>query len=138
MIRILIFGAVASFFAVVAHAQTALPAQRAVLDHYSVTCHNQKLKTAGLQLDKMDLAHVGAQAEAWEKVIRKLRAGMMPPQGLPRPAKAAYEALTASLENEIDRAAANKPNLVAPGLHRLNRTEYADVIHGMLGLDVDP
>src|SRR5580704_16649027 len=69
--------------------QTSLPAQRAVIDQYCVTCHNQKLKTAGLQLDKMDLAHVGEQAEAWEKVVRKLRAGMMPPSGLPRPAPAA-------------------------------------------------
>src|SRR6202167_5016442 len=138
MIRILIFGAVASFFAVVAHAQTALPAQRAVLDQYCVTCHNQKLKTAGLQLDKMDLAHVGAQAEAWEKVVRKLRAGMMPPQGLPRPTPAVYEALTVALENELDRAAAAKPKLAAPGVHRVNRTEYADAIHNLLALDIDP
>src|ERR1700689_1832566 len=91
-----------------------LASQRALLDQYCVTCHNQKLKTGGLMLDRMDLAHPADNAEAWEKVIRKLRAGMMPPQGLPRPAKAAYEALTASLENELDRAAANKPNLVAP------------------------
>ena len=64
---------------------TSLLSQRAVLDQYCVTCHNQKLKTAGLMLDKLDLAQVGEHAEQWEKVVRKLRAGMMPPAGLPRP-----------------------------------------------------
>jgi mono/diheme cytochrome c family protein len=139
MTRFLILGGVASFCAVIAHAQTsALSAQRAVLDQYCVTCHNQKLKTAGLQLDKMDLAHVGEQAEAWEKVVRKLRAGMMPPQGLPRPTPAAYEVLTTALENELDRASAAKPKLAAPGVHRANRTEYAAAIHNLLALDIDP
>jgi len=86
----------------------------------------------------MDLAHVGEQAEAWEKVVRKLRAGMMPPQGLPRPTPAAYEALTVALENELDRNAAARPKLAAPGVHRVNRTEYADAIHNLLALDIDP
>jgi hypothetical protein len=86
----------------------------------------------------MDLAHVGEQAEAWEKVVRKLRAGLMPPQGLPRPAPAACEALTVALENELDRASASKPKLAAPGVHRANRTEYADAIHNLLALDIDP
>ena len=126
-------------FSVIVQAQTnPLSAQRAVLDQYCVTCHNQKLKTAGLLLDRMDLAHVGDQAEAWEKVVRKLRAGMMPPQGLPRPTPAVYEALTAALENELDRGAAAKPGLAAPGVHRVNRTEYADAIHNLLALDIDP
>ncbi len=143
MSRILIFAVFGFVFAwaaqgQIAPAQTALVAQRAVLDQYCVTCHNQKLKTAGVQLDKMDLAHVGEQAEAWEKVVRKLRAGMMPPQGLPRPKPAAYEALTVALENELDRNAAARPKLAAPGVHRVNRTEYADAIHNLLALDIDP
>jgi len=121
-----------------AQAQTTLAAQRAVLDRYCVSCHNQKLKTAGLELDKLDLAHVPEQAEAWEKVVRKLRAGMMPPLGLPRPAPAAYEALTVSLEAELDRTAANHVHLLAPGLHRVNRTEYANSIRSLLDLDIDP
>src|SRR5438874_1701971 len=106
---------------------------RAVLDQYCVTCHNQKLKTAGLSLDKMDPARVSADAEAWEKVVRKLRAGMMPPQGMPRPDPAAYEALTTALETELDRAAAVRPKLGTPGVHRLNRTEYANAIREILG-----
>ncbi len=91
---------------------------RAVLDQYCVTCHNEKTKTAGLMLDKMDPARVAQNAEAWEKVVRKLRAGMMPPQGLPRPSAPAYEALTVALEDELDRAAAAKPKLAAPGVTR--------------------
>jgi cytochrome c551/c552 len=114
-----------------------LASQRAILDKYCVTCHNQKLKTAGLMLDKLDLAHVGDNAEPWEKVVRKLRAGMMPPAGMPRPNAATYEALTVALENELDKAAAAHPHLPAPGVHRVNRTEYANAIHSLLALDID-
>src|SRR5947207_1411755 len=98
------------------------PAPRALIDQYCVSCHNERTKTAGLMLDKMDPAHVAQDAEVWEKVVRKLRAGMMPPQGMPRPTAATYEALTVALENELDHAAALKPKLVKPGVHRLNRT----------------
>src|SRR5437016_9674490 len=103
--------------------QNSAPAPRALIDQYCVSCHNQRTKTAGLMLDKMDPAHVGQDAEAWEKVVRKVRAGMMPPQGMPRPDAAAYETLTAALETELDRASAAKPKLTAPGAHRLNRAE---------------
>jgi uncharacterized protein DUF1592/uncharacterized protein DUF1588/uncharacterized protein DUF1585/uncharacterized protein DUF1587/uncharacterized protein DUF1595/cytochrome c len=119
-------------------AAPVLSAHRAVLDRYCVTCHNQKLKTGGLMLDKLDLAKIGENAETWEKVVRKLRAGMMPPQGMPRPEPAAYEALTVAIENELDRAAAARPHLPPPGVHRVNRTEYANAIHDLLALDVDP
>ena len=120
------------------NAQNAAAPARALLDQYCVTCHNEKLKTAGLTLDKLDPARVSQDAEAWEKVVRKLRAGMMPPQGMPRPNAAAYEALTVALEAELDRAAAAKPKLGAAGVHRLNRTEYANAIRDLLGLDIDP
>jgi hypothetical protein len=127
------------FAAAIAHGQMATSplSQRAVLDQYCVTCHNQKLKTAGLMLDKLDLTQVGEHAEQWEKVVRKLRAGMMPPAGLPRPNAAAYEALTVALENELDRAAQANPHLPAPGVHRVNRTEYSNAIRGLLALDID-
>jgi hypothetical protein len=91
-----------------------------------------------LTLDKLDPAHVGENAEAWEKVVRKLRAGMMPPQGSSRPSSDQYEALTATLEAELDRAAAARPKLGEPGVHRLNRTEYANAIREILGFDIDP
>ena len=125
--------------ACVVFGQAAPPvtSQRAVIDQYCVTCHNQKLKTAGVMLDQADLAHVGDNSEVWEKVVRRLRAGLMPPQGMPRPSATAYEALTVALENELDRAAAAKPRLAAPSVHRANRTEYANAIHDLLALDID-
>ena len=111
-------------------------AERALLNQYCVVCHNDRLKTAGLELDKMDTAHVADHAEKWEMVVRKLRAGMMPPSGMPRPAWNTYESMVGWLEGELDKAATT--HLPPPGLHRLNRTEYANVIHDLLALDVDP
>ena len=110
---------------------------RAVLDQYCVTCHNQKSNTAALALDQLDPSHVEQNPEVWEKVVRKLRAGMMPPQGLPRPNAAAYEAFTVAIETELDRVAASKPNLPLPGVHRMNRTEYGNAIRELLGLEID-
>jgi cytochrome c551/c552 len=137
-----VLGCICGVFlsALVAYGQAAPSAssQRAVVDQYCIACHNEKAKTAGLMLDKLDLAHVGDNAEVWEKVVHKLRAGMMPPLGMPRPNAAAYEALTVSLENELDRTAAVKPRLAAPSVHRMNRTEHANAVHELLGLDIDP
>jgi hypothetical protein len=110
---------------------------RAFLDQYCVTCHNERAKTASLMLDKLDLNHVGDGAETWEKVVRKLKAGMMPPSGARRPDRATIDAFTAKLEAELDRAAAAKPNPGATVLHRLNRSEYTNVIRDLLALDLD-
>jgi mono/diheme cytochrome c family protein len=112
-------------------------AQRALLDQYCVTCHNDRLKTSNLSLEKLDLATVGDHAELWERVVRKLRAGVMPPPGVRRPALAEYEALRDWLETEIDRKATGHPNPGAVVLHRLNRTEYANVIRDLLDLETD-
>src|SRR5947207_1590268 len=87
----------------------AVSAQRAVLDKYCVSCHNERLKTANLLLDKLDLARLGDHAAEAEKVVRKLRAGMMPPGGMPRPDPAAREALIGWLEKELDRNALASP-----------------------------
>ena len=121
-------------------AATAAPAadaaaQRAFLDKYCVSCHNEKTKTADLMLDKLDAAHLSNHAEIAEKVIRKLRAGMMPPSGMSRPDAATMETLIRSMEGQIDRAATI--NLLPPGIHRLNRTEYANAIRDLLALEVD-
>ena len=114
------------------------PAQaRAVLDRYCVTCHNDRLRTAGLTLDAMSVEHVGEHAEAWEKVVRKLRARAMPPAGRPRPDRDTYSATAAVLETALDRAAAADPNPGRTTTHRLNRTEYANAIRDLLGLEVD-
>src|SRR5229473_1075522 len=81
-----------------------------VLNKYCVTCHNAKLKTAGLVIDPADAAHVSSNPELWEKVIRKLRSASMPPAGSPRPDAATYDSTATFLETELDRAAAAKPN----------------------------
>ena len=109
--------------------------ERALLDQYCVVCHNQRLKTAGLMLDQLDLAHMHDHAEIGEKVVRKLRAGMMPPSGMPRPDRPVMESMITFMEKELDRDAA--PNLTPPGMHRLNRTEYTNAIRDVLGLQVD-
>ena len=110
---------------------------RALLDQYCVTCHNDRAKTANLSLQQADLAAVGDHSELWEKVVRKLRAGVMPPPDVRRPPLAEYEALRDWLESEIDRKAAAHVNPGAVGLHRLNRTEYANAIRDLLDLEVD-
>ena len=109
--------------------------QRAVIDEYCVVCHNKTAKTANLLLDQLDIAHLGDHAELGEKIVRKLRAGMMPPSGMERPDPAAREALISWMEKEIDRSAGTY--LPAPGIHRLNRTEYTNAIRDVLGLQVD-
>ncbi len=122
----------------VAVRSTSSSASQAVLDKYCITCHNQRLRTAGLALDSLDITHPGANAEVWENVIAKLRAGSMPPPGRPRPDAATYHAVARALENDIDRAWAASPN---PGrinaVHRLNRTEYNNAIHDLFALDLD-
>jgi hypothetical protein len=118
-------------------AVTGAPLSRAFLDQYCVTCHNEKSRTAKLALDTLDLDRVEAHAETWEKVVRKLRAGSMPPAGMPRPGKTEYNALATALEASLDRAASIHPNPGHPLVRRLNRVEYANVIHDLLALDVD-
>ncbi len=114
---------------------TSAASERALIDQYCVTCHNQRLKTGGLALDQLDLAQMHDHAEIWEKVVRKLRAGMMPPSGMRRPDPPVMESMVTFLEKELDRDAA--PNLTPPGMHRMNRTEYTNAIRDVLGLQVD-
>jgi mono/diheme cytochrome c family protein len=110
---------------------------RATLDKYCVTCHNQRTKTAGLALDAIDFARVSDSGEVWEKVVRKLRTGAMPPPGRPRPEKALSDGVATYLEGALDRAALERPNPGRPTLHRLNRTEYRNAIRDLLGLEID-
>ena len=109
-----------------------------VLQKYCVTCHNQTLRTAGLALDTFNVAKPAVNPDVWERVIAKLRAGSMPPSGMPRPDPATYHAVARWLESEIDRAWAANP---IPGrtnaVHRLNRTEYNNAIRDLFGLDLD-
>jgi mono/diheme cytochrome c family protein len=108
---------------------------RALVDKYCVTCHNQRTKTANLLLDQLDLTKLGEHRDIAEVVVRKARAGLMPPTNMPRPDAATFNALLSWMENQLDSS--THPHLPAPGLHRLNRTEYANAIRDLLALEVD-
>jgi hypothetical protein len=107
-----------------------------VISTYCITCHNQRLKTAGLALDTVDVARPAANADVWERVIAKLRAGSMPPAGRPRPDLATYRAVATWLESEIDRAWTADPGrgrIIA--VHRLNRAEYNNAVRDLFAFD---
>src|SRR5438132_1607612 len=139
---IAICGQTAGQSAQSAAASDTAAAQRAIVAQYCSTCHSDKAKAAGMDsarkidFDALDIAHVSRDAETWERIVRKLRAGMMPPSGMRRPDPATYKGLITWLENELDRSAVTY--MPPPGLHRLNRTEYANVIKDLLDLDIDP
>ena len=119
-------------------AEATTTPERMLLDRYCVACHNERLQTAGLELDTADVTDVSADPALWEKVVRKLRAGAMPPAPRPRPDEATYARFIARLETELDAVAAADPN---PGrteaFHRLNRAEYRNVVRDLLAIDVD-
>jgi hypothetical protein len=110
---------------------------RTLIDSYCVACHNQRVKTAGIAFDAADLSDVSKDADLWEKALRKLRGGMMPPPGARRPDAASVDTFTMALERELDAAAARNPNPGRVALHRLNRAEYANAIEDLLGVRVD-
>ena len=111
---------------------------RAFLDRNCVVCHNGTRLTANLALDALDPADAPRHAEVWEKVIRKLRSGAMPPAGRPRPDPRAAEAFVAGLETSIDAAAARRARVGRPVAQRLNRVEYSNAVRDLLGFEVDP
>jgi len=133
-LRPLLFALCALPFAICAQAQ---PQPSAVVNRYCVTCHNQRLKTAKLELDRLDLTHPEKDALAWERAIRKLRGGMMPPPGAARPAAADLQALAGYLETTLDAAGAANPNPGSVRIHRLNRAEYSNAMRDLFGLGVD-
>jgi hypothetical protein len=108
---------------------------RETLNQYCVTCHNQKLRTGGLALDLVDVTDM-RQAAVWEGVVRKVRAGAMPPAGRPQPDRRDANELVAWLETSLDRAAAAHPNPGRPTVGRLNRTEYRNAVRDLLDLDI--
>src|SRR5215472_15583674 len=110
---------------------------KSTIDQYCVTCHNARLKTGGLVLETAALDRVAEDPAIWEKVVRKLRLGVMPPLGARRPDRATYDHTISWLEGELDAAVASHPHPGRPVLHRLNRAEYANAIRDLLGLHVD-
>ena len=115
-------------------------AHRALLDRYCVTCHNERMSGRGavpFSFDGLDPADVGADPETWEKVVRKLRLGMMPPAGRPRPDRAAHDAFVTWLETELDQAAAAAPYPGRPPVRRMTSAEYVNAVRSLLDFDVD-
>jgi mono/diheme cytochrome c family protein len=110
---------------------------QAVATRYCVGCHNTRVRSGGLTLDGASVANASRDPQLWEKVVRKVRTGMMPPSGAPRPERAALDAFAAAIEATIDRAASSAPNPGAPSLHRLNRTEYGNAVRDLLDLPID-
>jgi mono/diheme cytochrome c family protein len=115
---------------------------RTFLTQTCATCHNERMAAAGrdearkLKIDTLDIANVDKDRKTWERIVRKVRAGQMPPAGTRRPDPQVFDAYISAIENELDRTAS--PFAPPPGLHRLNRTEYANVIRDLLHLDIDP
>src|SRR5262245_16670593 len=117
--------------------QRTTSSQKAIVTQYCVTCHSDKAQTGNLSLESLDVDRPEANAEVWEKVTRKLRAGLMPPSGMPRPEPAALETFRRTLESSLDRAAAAKPNPGTTPLHRMNRAEYGNAIRDLIAVDIE-
>jgi len=115
----------------------ALAQPSVLIDKYCVGCHNEKSLSGGLSLQSANLSDVAKGAETWEKVIRKVRVGAMPPLGMPRPDAASLDGLASYFETALDRAAQVKPNPGHASMHRLNRAEYANAIRDLLGVEID-
>jgi mono/diheme cytochrome c family protein len=110
---------------------------QALITQYCIACHNQRTRTANLELDTKDLGHLEKDIVAWEAVVRKLRTGMMPPKNAARPGRGTLDGIAAWLENGLDRQAALHPNPGSPSVQRMNRNEYANAIRDLLDLEVD-
>ena len=137
VVAVVLSGPTGSAQSTTASAPAASAAAAATLKTYCVTCHNDRQKTGELTLEHADLADVSKSAELWEKVIRKVRAGMMPPAGMPKPDAVTLDGFVSYLETSIDRDAAAHPRPGRTALHRLNRAEYANAIRDLLALEID-
>ena len=111
--------------------------QFALVDKYCEGCHNDAERAGELTFDRLDSSRMHADAAVWEKVIRKLRGGLMPPPGEPRPAAERLDAFVGFVEESLDSAARAEPNPGVPALRRLNRTEYANAVRDLIELPVD-
>jgi hypothetical protein len=122
----------------IASGQTQPGTQKALINQYCSGCHNQRLKSGGLSFDSLDPGNVAAHPETWEKVVTKMRAGLMPPAGIPRPPEPVYDGLRTYIQTELDKAAAAHPD---PGrteiFHRLNRSEYQNAVRDLIAVDLD-
>ena len=137
-------GLIAAAVMLIGAAQGNIDAQRdpappqKIVEQYCATCHSERLRAGGLSLAGLDIEQAGSSAAVWEKAVRKVRTGMMPPAGAPRPDRATLDRLAAHVEGVLDKSAAAAPDPGVRVLHRLNRTEYANAVRDLLDLPVDP
>ncbi len=124
-------------FSMACSAQSPAEKYQSVVNQFCVTCHNDQLKTAGLTLQDINTHDLGGGAEKWEKVLRKLKVQSMPPSGMPRPDAATYEGFSQYLENGLDEYANANPHPGRAAMRRINRTEYANAIRDLLGVQID-
>ena len=133
ILLLLLVGAVLAL----GQSESPVESQRAVVNNYCVVCHDDDTSSGGFSWESVDLTRPEMHTQELEMVIRKVRAGMMPPVGMPRPDAKTLDAFVTGLESRIDRVAAQNPNTKAPPLHRLNRTEYRNSVRELLDYDVD-
>ncbi len=114
------------------------PSPNLIVKQYCVGCHNAKLKTAGVSVQGLDVSRVSEDAATWEKILRKVNAGQMPPAGMPHPSASVTAKFTKTIADGLDREAAAHPNPGRPTIHRLNRAEYSNAVRDLLGLDIQP
>ena len=117
-----------------APAQTP-PSTHPLFGEYCIACHSDRLRTGGLTLEQLDVSDAHANAEVLEKVVRKLRDGLMPPESRPRPDAAAVDRFVTRLETSLDAAAGPNPGWVSS--RRLNRSEYVNAVYDLLALEID-
>jgi hypothetical protein len=136
MIRILTSASLVAVLLVPARAQTE--ANQALLQKYCLTCHNNKLRTAGLSVEGLDPTSVAGKSEIFEKILLKVKTGQMPPPNLPRPDGPAVASFSKRLQGALDSEAAAHPEPGKPAAHRLNRAEYSNAVRDIFNLDIDP
>jgi len=112
-------------------------ARQQLVNRYCLDCHNTSDWAGGLALDTQDVSDVAGDAKLWESVVHKVRAGMMPPGGKPRPSRELMNAFAGGIERELDRAAASRPLVAAAGVRRLNRAQYSNAIRDLLAVEID-
>jgi mono/diheme cytochrome c family protein len=140
---VLLTSLAAAFFSI-SSSQAQLPKtasisqQRALIEEYCVGCHNREAKTGGISLEDREFNKVGLDVDLWEKVLRKVSTGQMPPPEMPRPDDQAISTFVNWLESALDHAARANPNPGRPAVHRLNRAEYSNAVRDLLAVDIKP
>jgi hypothetical protein len=136
----LIFGLILSASAAGQQTPAGAPGSppfQSTVNGYCVACHNDAARTAGLSLQQVDLNDVTAEAEIWERVLRKLKVRTMPPAGIPRPDPATYDAFARYLETALDKHASARPHPGRPAIRRMNRTEYTNAVRDLLAVEIN-